>query len=81
MIVNIRGTNGSGKSTVVRAFMDHAGSVHPIYGSLGLREPEAYKVRHPHVQEDAYVLGPYVTLGNSGVEAIVKSGGVVFPLC
>jgi hypothetical protein len=58
MIISLRGTNGSGKSTVVRELMD-AGKVSPIHGALGVRNPEAYRVLLPGVKQPLYVLGPY----------------------
>lgn len=56
MIVNIRGTNGSGKSTVVKTFLQRYPYAE-IYGVLGPRRPEAYKVRLPG--RWLYVIGPY----------------------
>jgi ABC-type cobalamin/Fe3+-siderophores transport system ATPase subunit len=44
MIINIRGTNGSGKSTVVKKFLQRFPHVE-LFGALGPRRPEAYKVR------------------------------------
>lgn len=60
MIISVRGTNGSGKSTVVRGLMG-LGVAKPIFGVLGPSKPEAYKVQLPNVTEPVYVLGPYVT--------------------
>jgi hypothetical protein len=57
MLINVRGTSGAGKTTVVRALM--ASCPHkPIYGALGLRLPEAYKLTLPH---PVFVIGPYLT--------------------
>lgn len=56
LIFNIRGTNGSGKSTVVRHFLPGA---RPIYGLLGARDPEAYLCNLPWLKDNLYVLGPY----------------------
>jgi len=39
-LINLRGTNGSGKSSVVRNLLD-ANDARPLYGALG-RRPEAY---------------------------------------
>lgn len=58
MIINVRGANGSGKSTVVRDFMA-LGHFAPLYGMLGVRFPEAYAGRITALTHDAYVLGPY----------------------
>lgn len=38
MIINIRGTNGSGKSTVARALIGMARTAVPVYGVLGPRK-------------------------------------------
>jgi thymidylate kinase len=57
MLINLRGTSGAGKSTVVRALM--AQCPHKaIYGALGLRLPEAYKLMLP---QPVFVIGPYTT--------------------
>jgi hypothetical protein len=59
MVVNIRGTSGSGKSTVVRALMETA-SFRPVYdGLFGLRRPEAYVGALPGVERGVCILGPY----------------------
>lgn len=60
MLISLRGTNGSAKSTVVRKFMTDA-VVTPIYASLGTRLPEAYKVVVSGCKKPVFVLGPYVT--------------------
>lgn len=57
MIVNVRGTNGSGKSTVVQEFMALGQRV-PVYGILGTRYPEAYRCIFPKGLV-VYALGPY----------------------
>ena len=60
MIISIRGTNGSGKSTIIRTLLkEHKHK--PIYGVLGPRMPEAYEVKVPRSKAPVYVLGPYVT--------------------
>lgn len=61
MIINIRGTNGSGKSTVVRDIMEKATKSRPIFGALGPSKPEAYEVTFDYLSQSVYVLGPYVT--------------------
>jgi hypothetical protein len=58
LIINIRGTNGSGKSTVVREVMASCSPAVPIFGLLGLKIPEAYALRRA---PNWYVIGPYVT--------------------
>ena len=61
MIINLRGGNGAGKSTVIRALMEKS-NVRPIFGTtFGLRCPEGYKVRLPQVETDVVVLGPYTS--------------------
>lgn len=59
MILNVRGTNGSGKSTIVRAILDRFTST-PIYGVLGPKKPEAYRLL---LKDDKilFLLGPYQT--------------------
>jgi len=58
MIVSVRGTNGSGKSTLVRTLLDKYKGV-PIYGLLGPRRPEAYKLEILGIQKPVYILGSY----------------------
>src|SRR5262245_20851875 len=60
-VISIRGTNGSGKSTVVRQVFAQCARRVPIYGLLGLRQPEAYQCVVPHVPDPVFVLGPYLT--------------------
>jgi hypothetical protein len=56
MLINVRGTNGAGKTTVIRELM--ALCPHKlIYGVLGPRLPEAYLLMLP---QPVYVLGPYL---------------------
>jgi thymidylate kinase len=57
MLINVRGTSGAGKTTVVRALMAQCPRK-AIYGIFGPRLPEAYKLTLPH---PAYVIGPYLT--------------------
>jgi hypothetical protein len=66
MLINLRGTHGAGKSTIVRGFLD-ANAARPIYGALGLR-PEAYKMSF--AGKTSYVIGPYETAcgGADGVQ-------------
>lgn len=58
MLINLRGTNGSGKSTVVRDVMS-TGSARPLYGVLGVRTPEGYLVDLPGTSTPVFVVGPY----------------------
>ena len=54
-IISLRGTHGSGKSTIVRSLLD-ANDARPIYGALGQR-PEAYEVIL--AGKPAFIIGPY----------------------
>lgn len=72
MIINIRGTNGSGKSTVVRRFL-HEFPTKERFGSLGSHRPEAYMVDLWHgsnclINRPLFILGPYQT-ATGGVDA------------
>lgn len=58
MIISIRGTNGSGKSTIVRKLFEQCGSK-PHYGLLGPRNPEANELKIPNCKTPAFVLGSY----------------------
>jgi thymidylate kinase len=66
MLINLRGTSGAGKSTVVRALMAQCPHK-PIYGALGLRLPEAYALMLP---QPAYIIGPYTTAPCGGCDAV-----------
>jgi hypothetical protein len=63
MIMNIRGTNGSGKSTIVRSLLKQ-GKPQPIFGLLGARKPEAYRLSLNGSL--VFVLGPYEAQKNMG---------------
>lgn len=60
MLINIRSTNGGGKSTVVRNLFAE-GKVRPIKARLGPRLPEAYELTLPKCKP-TFVLGPYETV-------------------
>jgi hypothetical protein len=66
MIVNIRGTNGSGKSTIVKRFLQRYPYTE-VFGTAGPRRPEAYKVRLPG--RWLYIIGPYLT-ATGGCDAL-----------
>lgn len=57
MIINIRGTSGSGKSTIVYKILDKAEYVAPIRVKGKI---EACHLRYPHLG-DIYVIGQYET--------------------
>ena len=57
MLINLRGCNGAGKSTVIRTLMAQCPHK-PIYGVLGPRLPEAYALMLP---QPVFVIGPYTT--------------------
>jgi thymidylate kinase len=58
MIINPRGTSGSGKTTVVRGIMDHYPIVNPIFNE-NQRKPIGYQLLgHPDIK-DTYVVGSY----------------------
>ena len=57
MIINIRGTSGSGKSTVIRRLMEMA-VVRPTHVD-GRKQPLWYDLMHPDHDEPVTVLGHY----------------------
>lgn len=62
ILLNLRGTHGSGKSHVMRNFL----AMHPAqkkhYGVLGARLPEAYELTIKGCDKPVYVIGPYITV-------------------
>jgi hypothetical protein len=66
-VVNLRGANGSGKSTIVKKFL--ATGFKELHGMIGPRRPEAYEVRLAKLREPLFVLGPYET-STGGVDAL-----------
>lgn len=61
MLISIRGTNGSGKSSIVLELMKH-GKWSPQYGALGPRRPEAYHLpgwEFDGVISPTHILGSY----------------------
>ena len=75
MIINIRGTSGSGKSTIVRKLIQSAGSSFAVYGMLGPARAEAYLTGYG---DQTYILGPY-EIPTGGMDAVVGHGGI--PAC
>lgn len=71
MIVSLRGTNGSGKSTVVRDIMARAVTRRPIYGVLGARYPESYEL-DLGLPAPLVVLGPYTTASACGLDGVTN---------
>lgn len=72
MIISIRGTSGSGKSTIVRKLMA-SGVTQPLYGVLGPRRPEAYRTVVKSVAKPIHVLGPYREGMCGGCDALQPS--------
>ena len=59
MLINLRGSSGSGKSTAIRALMEIA-SFRPLYGlTFGPSHPQAYVGALPGVGGNVVVLGRY----------------------
>lgn len=56
-VVNVRGTSGSGKTTIVRGIMA-MGTVTPLDAN---KKPEGYRVDVPSLSKPVYVVGPYTT--------------------
>lgn len=78
MILMVRGNHGSGKSTAVRNAMKLMHAT-PVFGSLGMKVPEAYccfrKTTQKHaVGTPTFVLGPYQTEATCGFDYITKLG-------
>lgn len=61
MLVSVRGTNGSGKSTVVQGLLalGRHGPPTKLYGVLGPRMTEALELTLKGVKKPVYVLGSY----------------------
>jgi hypothetical protein len=78
VLINLRGTSGSGKSTVVRKLFSQYGH-YPIYDLLGPRSPEAYRLDRAPFDGRVYVLGPY--LAPCGGCDAVGSIDLVLELC
>lgn len=72
MIISLRGTNSSGKTTVVRNLLAKF-EPKPIYGMVGPRKPEAYELVRKR-GKPIYVLGPYDDTPTSGVDVISTAG-------
>ena len=68
MLINLRGTNGAGKSTVIRELRLTSEQCRPIYGALGLK-PEAYQLALKDCRRAVFVIGPY-TSACGGCDAV-----------
>jgi nitrogenase subunit NifH len=62
ILLNLRGTHGSGKSYVMRKFLAMHSKQRMIYGVLGARLPEAYELTIKGCAKPVYVIGPYITV-------------------
>ena len=72
-IINIRGTNGSGKSTIVYEIMKKFGRV--AYNDKKTGKTWAYRIPQPHSKRRLYVLGRYTT-ACGGCDTFVTKNGV-----
>ena len=77
MVINIRATNGAGKSTIVKQLMAQA-ICKPIYGTFGPKFPEAYQLTPkdtlPWIEDKPlYIIGPYHS-PTGGIDAISGRG-------
>jgi hypothetical protein len=61
MIINIRGTYGSGKTTLARNLMAHYDAVEPVFID-GRKRPLYYTMEHPAGGPPLAVLGSYETV-------------------
>lgn len=57
IIINVRGTHGSGKSTLVRSVLNRYPNTHLGTG----KKPDGYKVSIPWLPDPLYVVGSYET--------------------
>lgn len=72
MVINIRGTSGSGKSYVMRKVLAGLPDARPIHGALGPKRPEAY---FRAGSKPVAIIGPYGTeIG--GCDVVVGSLGI-----
>jgi len=62
MIIQVRGTSGSGKSTIVRNILElfPQENVKPIM-KPGRKRPIAYRCKHPNASPDVAIIGHYET--------------------
>ena len=57
MIINIRGTSGSGKTTAIRGVMHVATLCNPLAGTP--KKPNAYQLDVPGVDRPVFIIGSY----------------------
>lgn len=75
MIVSLRGTHSSGKTTVVKNLLAASKiKPKPIYGVLGPRLPEAYQLQIPKKSKPLFVIGPYIGVPTSGADVVTTGG-------
>ena len=73
--INIRGTNGSGKTTIVKKFLELPKT--ELFGVLGIKRPEAYRVETG--RKPLYVIGSYQA-ATGGVDALPLSSSEIVGL-
>jgi hypothetical protein len=66
----VRGTNGSGKTTIVKKFLKFPNT--ELFGVLGVKRPEAYKVTLGQALKPLFVIGSYQS-ATGGVDALPLS--------
>ena len=75
MIINLRGTSGAGKTTIVRSVIRSVDTATPIFGALGSRQPEAIQLhRFPR---PLFALGPYPAVGADTIVSRLGVQGVI----
>jgi len=75
LIIQLRGTSGAGKTTIVRSLIESFPKPTPIYGAFGTGQPEAIKLhRSPR---PLYALGPYPAAGCDSIIGRLGVQGVI----
>lgn len=75
MIINLRGNNSSGKTTIIRNILTKFKAT-PIYGLLGPAYPEAHRFELNGAS--SYALGPYRNQSHGGCDVVTKKGAKIF---
>ena len=70
MLINLRGTNGSGKTTVIKSMLTSFPQ-RALFGALGPKYPEAYELSLPG--KSLFVIGPYHSR-TGGIDALSGRG-------